>query len=212
MTLFCLFQLKVSQFWQDRRFVAAGAPNADPSKKNPKRKYKEDGPEPPFKFSAHQPMATGHDILRLHRLIQHADFLETSAIHPRYETQAAYFARVPSTGRPVALLQVPCQVSRGSFHIAEQLSGVMWAVALSQGHGKRPYFALASVINKFAAADVHRNAAQAEMCPNHFTTRGRYRVHSVLIGTHGCHWGVVFLIARVRTRLWASPSHSELRE
>ena len=37
----------------------------------------------------------------------------------------------------------------------------------------------------------------AEMQPNCFTTRGHSRVHSVLIGTHKCHWGVVFLIVRV---------------
>ena len=51
----------------------------------------------------------------------------------------------------------------------------------------------------------------AQLRPNHYTTRGRSRVHSGLIGTHKCHFGVVCLRARVRTRLRASPSHSELR-
>ena len=95
--LFCQFQLSFSLFWQDRRFVAERAPNADPPEKNPKRKYKLDGVEWPSKFPADQPTATQHDVLRLHGLIWHVDWMETLAIHPRYRTQAEYFARVPST-------------------------------------------------------------------------------------------------------------------
>ena len=53
--------------------------------------------------------------------------------------------------------------------------------------------------------------AKAEMRPNQPTTGGRSRVHFVLMGIYKCHSGVVFLLARVRTRLRASPSHSELR-
>ena len=52
---------------------------------------------------------------------------------------------------------------------------------------------------------------RAEMRPNHPTTGDRSRVHLLLNGTWKCFPGVCFAIARVRTRLWASPSHSKLR-
>ena len=39
----------------------------------------------------------------------------------------------------------------------------------------------------------------------------RPRAHFGLMGTYKCHPGVCFFIARVRTRPWASPSHSKLR-
>ena len=41
---------------------------------------------------------------RLPHLFQHADWVENLAIHPRYETEAAYFARVLSVPTAVALL------------------------------------------------------------------------------------------------------------
>ena len=53
--------------------------------------------------------------------------------------------------------------------------------------------------------------AKAEVRPNQPTTGGRSRVHFVLMAIYKCNSGVVFLLARVRTRLRASPSHSELR-
>ena len=72
-----------------------------------------------MKFSSHQPMATQHDVLRQHGLFWHADWTENLAIHPRYVTQAVYFAHVPSTGPAVALLQSPMPTSRGFSNLTE---------------------------------------------------------------------------------------------
>ena len=58
--------------------------------------------------------------------------MENLAIHPRYVTQAAYFARVPSTGRAVALLSLPMPTSRGFSNLAELPSGVMRAFLLGK--------------------------------------------------------------------------------
>ena len=61
-------------------------------------------------------MPPQHGVLRRYGLFWHADWMENLAIvHPRYVTQAVYFARVPFTGREVAPLPYcPFRLRAGS--------------------------------------------------------------------------------------------------
>ena len=95
--LFCQFQLSFSLFWQDRRFVAERAPNADPPEKIGSESINWTALSGPPSSLLISPRQLNMMFLRLHGLIWHVDWMETLAIHPRYRTQAEYFARVPST-------------------------------------------------------------------------------------------------------------------
>ena len=77
----------------------------------------------------------------LHGRFQHTDWVENIANYPRYETQAAYFARDPSVPDAVTLPKFPCPISHKFPSIAEQLSGVMRAVLPGKGHGKGSFAA-----------------------------------------------------------------------
>ena len=47
------------------------------------------------------------NVLRRYGFVWHADWMENLAIHPRYVTQAVYFARAMYLAREVAPLPLP---------------------------------------------------------------------------------------------------------
>ena len=83
-------------------------------------------------------MPPHHDVLRLHGLFQHADWVENLAIHLRYENQDVYFARVSSVLAAVALLELPCPISRGFPDHGLSCSSDVPALFIGKGHGKAP--------------------------------------------------------------------------
>ena len=133
-----------------------------------------------MKFAPHQHMPPQRNVLRRYGFFWHAEWMENLAIHPRYVTQAVYFARVPSTGRAAAPLPLPIPTSRGFSDLAELPSGAMRAFLLGKGHGKGPFAAVGSVIK----AELRRPRGLAECGHAACTARtnqppgGRPRVHS----------------------------------
>ena len=142
-----------------------------------------------------------------------ADWAENALIAPQYARQSAYWASVLCEPEIPEFAEWPMEGARGLEFDAEDEAELPEA--------DLPFlFPLFGV----AAAVVCRNTPKispppvpwempprAEMRPNHPTTGSRSRVHLLLNGTWKCFPGVCFAIARVRTRLRASPSHSELR-
>ena len=159
------------------------------------------------------PPDTNADVLRRHGLMVLADWAENILIAPRYAHQSQYWASVLSAPKMREFAEWPMEGAREFEFEAEDEAELPEA--------DLPFlFPLFGV----AAAVVCRNTAKispppvpwempprAEMRPNHPTTGDRSRVHLLLNGTWKCFPGVCFAIARVRTRLRASPSHSELR-
>ena len=144
--LFCQFQLSFSLFWQDRRFVAERAPNADPPEKIGSESINWTALSGPPSSLLISPRQLNMMFLRLHGLIWHVDWMETLAMHPHYVTQAVCFARSPFTGRASGLLPLPMPTSRGFSNLAELPSGVMRAFLLGRGRGKGTFAAVDSVM------------------------------------------------------------------
>ena len=142
-----------------------------------------------------------------------ADWAENALIAPQYARQSAYWASVLCEPEIPEFAEWPMEGARGFEFEADHDAELPEA--------DLPFlFPLIGVTAAVVSLNTQTNypppvpwqtRANTEMRPNHPTTGGRSRVHFVLMGIYKCHSGVVFLLARVRTRLRASPSHSELR-
>ena len=159
------------------------------------------------------PPDTNADVLRAHGLLVLADWAENILIAPRYARQSQYWASVLSAPEIPEFAEWPMEGARGlDFDMDDDADEDEADVPLLV-----PVFpatpAVVSLNTKknYPPPVPWQTRAKAEMRPNQPTTGGRSRVHFVLMGIYKCHSGVVFLLARVRTRLRASPSHSELR-
>jgi len=156
---------------------------------------------------------TNADVLRRHGLMILADWAENALIAPQYARQSAYWASVLCEPEIPEFAEWPMEGARGfEFDIDDDADDAEADVPLLV-----PVFPATSAVvslntkKNYPPPVPWQTRPHSQLRPNHYTTRGRSRVHSGLIGTHKCHFGVVCLRARVRTRLRASPSHSELR-
>ena len=156
---------------------------------------------------------TNSEVLRRHGLLVLADWAENILIAPRYARQSQYWASVLSAPEIPEFAEWPMEgAHRLNFDMDDDADEDEADVPLLV-----PVFpatpAVVSLNTKknYPPPVPWQTRAKAEMRPNQPTTGGRSRVHFVLMGIYKCHSGVVFLLARVRTRLRASPSHSELR-
>ena len=159
------------------------------------------------------PAQTNANVLRAHGFDELADWAENPVLAPDYARQSQYWASV---------LLAPVYLDFAEWEPRDAREFQFDA----EDEAELPEADLPFLFPLFgvAAAVVCRNTPKispppvpwempprAEMRPNHPSTGDRSRVHFLLDSIQKCFPGVCFVIARVRTRLRASPSHSELR-
>ena len=156
---------------------------------------------------------TNADVLRAHGLLVLADWAENALIAPKYARQSQFWASVLCEPEIPEFAEWPMEGAREFEFEAEDEAELPEA----ELPFLFPSFGVAAAVVCLNTATISpppvpwQTRPHAQLRPKYYTTGGHSRVHSVLIGIHKYHCAVVFLLARVRTRLRASPSHSALR-
>ena len=164
--------------------------------KIPERNHKGLEPQRRFKFSPRMPTDTDADVLRRHGLLVLADWAENALIAPQYQRQLQYWASVLLEPEIPEFAEWPMEGTRGlEFDVNDEAELPEADLPLLV-----PVFpaspAVVSLNTKknYPPPVPGQTRPHAQLPPNLYTTGGHSRVHSVLIGIHKCHCGVVFLL------------------
>ena len=195
-------------------FAATKAdPNPDPAKKSASESIKNSPLGAGPSFDLHMPAQTNANVLRAHGFDELADWAENPVLAPDYAQQSQYWSSVLLA--PVYRDWAEWEPRHArDFQFDPEPDPELPEPDLPFLF---PVFAAAAAVSRRNTTKIPpppvplEMPPRAEMRPNHPTTGDRSRVHLLLNGTWKCFPGVCFAIERVRSRLRASPSHSELR-